>query len=141
MERTGRNDGPEVEAYLHSVGRKKGDAWCAAFVNWCLEQNGFKTVKNGWSPAWFPTKRIIYLRGQYEKATPQAGDVMGIYFPSMKRIAHVGFIDKWGPTYVITVEGNTGPQNTGQATREGQGVYRKKRIKRQIYAVANWIDK
>jgi len=29
-ELTGKNDGPQVEAFLRSVDRKKGDAWCAA---------------------------------------------------------------------------------------------------------------
>lgn len=40
VERTGRNDGKEVEMFLKSVGRTKGDAWCSAFVSYCLTVSG-----------------------------------------------------------------------------------------------------
>lgn len=35
-EETGRNDGKEIESYLHSVERKKGDAYCAAGQYYCF---------------------------------------------------------------------------------------------------------
>jgi len=35
-EKTGRNDGYKVEQYLKSVGRFKGDAYCAAGLYWCF---------------------------------------------------------------------------------------------------------
>jgi hypothetical protein len=35
-EKTGRNDGFKVEQYLKSVGRFKGDAYCAAGQYWCF---------------------------------------------------------------------------------------------------------
>lgn len=139
-ELTGRNDGKQVESYLKSVNRKKGDAWCAAFISWNLQQCKIPNVKSGWSPSWFPKTHTIYIRGKYQKQSPQHGDVFGLYFVEMKRIAHVGFIDKWGESWVTTVEGNTSDANSGNATREGQGVYKKKRIKRQIYAVSSWIN-
>jgi len=40
VELTGRNDGKEVEMFLKSVGRTKGDAWCSAFVSYCLTVSG-----------------------------------------------------------------------------------------------------
>ena len=40
VELTGRNDGKEVEMFLKSVGRNKGDSWCAAFVSYCLTVSG-----------------------------------------------------------------------------------------------------
>lgn len=39
-EKTGKNDGPEIEKYLKTVGLGSGYAWCAAFINWTLRQNG-----------------------------------------------------------------------------------------------------
>lgn len=66
---------------------------------------------------------------------PNIGDVFGIYFPDKKRIAHVGFIDHWDGTWLITVEGNT----NSSGSREGDGVYRKRRPVQSIYQVARYI--
>lgn len=67
---------------------------------------------------------------------PRKGDVFGIYFPDKKRIAHVGFVDSWDDKYVITVEGNTNEAGS----REGDGVYRKRRLVGSIYQVARWEE-
>lgn len=133
-EATGRNDGEQVEAYLKSVGRHKGDAWCAAFVHWTLEQCDMPRVKSGWSPSWFPSSKVIYQRQSQHNQTPESGDVFGIWFQKLKRIAHVGFIDQWQNDWVTTVEGNTNEAGS----REGDGVYKKRRLNRQIYKVARW---
>lgn len=63
------------------------------------------------------------------------GDVFGLYFPEKARIAHVGFIDQWDGTWLTTVEGNT----NDSGSREGDGVYRKKRLVRTVYKVARYI--
>jgi len=52
-----------------------------------------------------------------------------------KRIAHVGFIHAQEGDYYITVEGNTNQAGS----REGDGVYKKRRPKRTIYKVADYI--
>ncbi len=70
-----------------------------------------------------------------QQITPNTGDIFGIYFPHKNRIAHVGFIDQWQSDWVITVEGNT---NT-EGSREGDGVYRKRRPVKSIYQVARYI--
>lgn len=133
-ELTGKNDGVEVEMYLASTGLGKGYAWCAAFINWVLMELNIKTPKSAaWSPSWFPNDKII------EKDDAKEGDVFGIWFHNHGRIAHVGALDEnWGNdnSMIITIEGNT---NEG-GSREGDGVYRKRRNKRQIYQVSNWID-
>ena len=135
-ELTGNNDGSAVEKYLRSTGLGKGYAWCAAFVNWTLKQCGTKTCRSAaWSPSWFPKEKVIYTRGSIE-IRPEKGDVFGLYFASKRRIAHVGFIDSWtdGSSFV-TVEGNTNQAGS----REGDGVYRKFRLKSQVYQVSDWI--
>ena len=135
-ELTGRNDGHRVEEYLAAANRKKGDAWCAAFITWVFKQAGVKAVVSGWSPDWFPANKTIYIRGSKTNRTPDRADVLGIYFQNLKRIAHVGFIDKWGAgNFCISIEGNT--NDTG--AREGDGVYVKRRLKSQIYKVSRWI--
>lgn len=137
-EATGNNDGVEVEAYLKAAGFGKGYAWCASFVYWNFEQIGIKTVKSpAWSPSWFPESNIIYCPSTHTlNFFPKRGDVFGIYFKSKGRIAHVGFVDQWGEgKFVITVEGNTNVAGS----REGDGVYRKRRIKRQIHSVSSFL--
>ncbi len=134
-EATGKNDGIDVEKYLKSVSQTKGAPWCAAFVNWTLKHCYADYANSAWSPSWFPKSRIIYQSGKVIEK-PKEGDVFGIYFANLKRIAHVGFVDKWDDSEtVITVEGNT----NGQGSREGNGVYRKRRLKSQIYVVSKWI--
>ena len=131
-EKTGNNDGQRVELYLASCSLKKGNPWCAAFVTWTFKQTGIKAVVSGYSPAWFPAKNVIYQNG---KGNPQTADVFGIYFSNKGRIAHVGFIDEWDTgNYCMTVEGNTNEAGS----REGDGVYRKRRLKKQIYKVSRW---
>lgn len=138
-ELTGKNDGKEVEAYLKAVNRKKGDAWCAAFVSWVFQQHGVSVPKSGWSPSWFPTANVIYKRGSKQSVKPQNADVFGLWFSNLNRVAHVGFVEKWTDSYVTTIEGNTATVNEGNRTREGDGVYRKRRLTRQIYIVSSWI--
>ncbi len=134
-ELTGNNDGKQVETYLKYVGLPKGNPWCAAFVCWVLGQNNVSNPKSGYCPALFLSKNQVWKLNALNNQIPLTGDVFGIYFKEKGRIAHVGFIDKWTSTTVNTVEGNT--NNAG--SREGDGVYRKIRLTRQIYAVTSFI--
>jgi hypothetical protein len=126
-ESQGRNDGPQVEIYLHYVGLKKGHAWCAAFVSWLHGQAGFAQPRSGWSPALFPAAKQIQL------ARPAA--VLGIYIPALKRIAHVGLVTGTRADWVQSVEGNTNPAGS----REGDGVYRRLRHRRSINRYAYFL--
>ena len=125
-----------MKEYLASCGLPEGHAWCAAFVTWVFKQAGVEAVVSAWSPAWFPKSNTIYTRGAKDNITPGKADVFGIWFQNLKRIAHVGFIDKWGEgAFCDTVEGNT---NDNEDTRDGDGVYHKRRLKSQIYQVARY---
>lgn len=132
----GNNKGKEVEKYLRSTGLGGGYPWCAAWVNYLHKVTGRPTPddKQAWSPAWFPSERVILKRGVVEGTSAQPGDVFGIYFSSKERIAHVGLIEKKQNGYYITIEGNTNKAGA----REGDGVYRKRRPLRTIYKVARW---
>lgn len=136
-EKSGKNDGVEVERYLRYTGLGKGNAWCAAFVCWTLGEASVINPKNAWSPTLVPISKLVYEnKSKIYNGTPQCGDVFGIYYSNLKRVGHVGFIDSWSDgSYTITVEGNT----NSAGSREGDGVYRKRRLKSQIYRVANWI--
>lgn len=137
-ELTGNNDGKRVEEYLAISNLGKGYAWCASFVSWTFAQAGFEEPNTPWSPALFPKNRIIWPQKAHTgMVKPRKGDVFGIWFPRLERIAHAGFVDEWGQAFIITVEGNT--NETGSA--EGDGVYRKRRPIGSIHKVANWVDR
>jgi len=134
-ELTGNNDGMQVQVYLKYVGLQKGNPWCAAFVCWVLGQNNISNPKSGYCPTLFSGQNEVWKRTLKNNFSPLPGDVFGIYFPEKKRIAHVGFVDTWTSKTVNTVEGNT----NDAGSREGDGVYRKIRLTRQIYAVTRFI--
>lgn len=150
-EATNRNDGPQVGAYLRYVGLKTGNPWCAAFASWCLGQAGIANPRSGYCPDFFTPRRVIWVRkslklkadnfklkgtdAQAVASIPSTGDVFGLYFPEKGRIAHVGFIDEWGDKYAVTVEGNTNEAGS----REGDGVYRKRRLISSICKVSRFI--
>jgi len=98
-ESTGQNDGPRIHEYQSVVKLKSGEPYCAAFVCWTYAQAGLPQPRSGWSPALFPASRLT--------KNPAAGDVFGIYFLKLKRIAHVGLVIKKDGDWVETVEGNT----------------------------------
>jgi len=127
-EKTGNNDGIRVEEYLATVGLKKPEPWCAAFVCWVYAKEGFAKPRSGWSPDLFPLSRLA------RSALP--GNILGIYFPDKKRIAHVGIIIKEKDDFIYSVEGNTDVAGS----REGDGVYLRQRHKRTIYRIADWIS-
>jgi len=160
------NSGREVEQYLRYVNLSKGNPWCAAFVCWVLGQANIVNPRTGWSPGLFMNGNVIWtssdprtkiqeprfpqnalgaaclsLRAQRGKRFPQnvlpnTGDIFGLYFPEKGRIAHVGFVDDWKEPWVTTVEGNTNVLGS----REGDGVYRKRRLVRSVFKVAKYVD-
>ena len=105
------------------------------FESWCFIQAGHPAPRSAWAPAWFPARRTIYTRkSTRELPVVQRGDVFGIYYPRQNRIAHVGFIDGQQEGFFITVEGNT----NANGSRNGDGVYRKRRSVRAIYKISRW---
>lgn len=128
-ELSGKNDGKRVEEYLATVNLKKGEPWCAAFVSWVFVKAGYATPRTGWSPVLFNS------RVNTKEISP--GNVLGIWFPNLKRIAHVGMVEQQQDDWVFSIEGNTNPAGS----REGDGVYRKRRHCKTIYAFANWLPK
>jgi hypothetical protein len=138
MEKGCANCGPRVETYLKSSGNRRGEPWCGAFVTWCLKQVGLKVPAGaGAARNWFPTAKVIYTRGRSLRAPPRQGDCVGYYYANLGRIGHVGFVDRWGDDFVVTVEGNTGGGNG--VNRNGDGVHRMRRLRSQISIVSCWI--
>lgn len=136
-EATNRNDGEEVESYLRSVGLGKGHPWCAAIMYWSFSECGYtfpeKPSFYAWSPNWFPADRVVWIDGRGDQGT--SGDALGIYYRNLGRVGHVGMLTKEDGDYFHTIEGNT----SDAGSREGHGVYTKKRLKSQTKYLARWL--
>lgn len=135
-EATGNNDGKEVEEFLASVGLKKGNPYCAAFVHYDLNKVGVKNSITGYSPTAFNLKKAVWFQNKLIRE-PRPGDVITLYFPSKGRIAHTGFYDRRINSIVLeSVEANTNVEGS----REGDGVYRKKRSFKATYGITDFIQ-
>ena len=121
------NTGKKVSEYLRYTGIKIPAPWCAAWVSYVFGQAGYPAPKTAWSPALFPAAR------QVKEAA--AGLVLGIYYPSLKRVGHCGIVERVNGDWCMSIEGNTSATNE----REGDGVWRKTRHKRSIHCYADWI--
>jgi len=126
-EKTGRNDGKRVEEYLSTVKLKSPNPYCAAFLSWVFKQEGYAKPRSGWSPDLVPISRLTH--------NPSPANIVGYYFPDLGRVAHVGMIEKVQHDWAITIEANTNIAGS----REGEGVYRKRRHLKTIYRIADWV--
>lgn len=133
-EASGRNDGPEVERYLAHVGLGSGYSWCAAFVCYHLSGCGVGNPRSAWSPALAQPKDQVWTPRKAFRS-PRPGDVFSIYYASIGRVGHVGLVTALEGDYITTVEGNT----SGPGSREGDGVYARRRQLSKVYAITNYI--
>jgi len=134
-EATGNNDGEKVEEILKTVGLKGSKApWCAAYVVWvgdsALGRDLNPYPRSAWSPDF--VRNPQWNRGSGRMPLPAS--TFGIYFSSLKRVAHTGLIEKVSGDFAITIEGNT---NDG-GSRDGDGVFRRRRLLSTILA-KDWL--
>jgi hypothetical protein len=127
-EATGHNDGATVEKYQKSVGAHKGDAWCMAFVYWCVSQAAvFYGIRN-------PLVKTPGVLRQLETTlckrttVPTAGSIFIIDFG--KGLGHTGFVVSVVGDVIHTIEGNT----NDDGSREGIGVFARVRKTNTIKA-------
>ncbi|HKP96804.1 MAG TPA: CHAP domain-containing protein [Fibrobacteria bacterium] len=136
MERPpGSNSGPEVDAYLASVGLGPGQYWCASFVYWCFQRASRKLgvpnplIKTGGClDHWNRTK------GKKIK-TADATANPGLLLPGQIFIinhgggnGHTGMVEKVEGGFIDTIEGNSNPEGGSN----GIGVFRLQRKISQI---------
>lgn len=118
----GSNAGKEVEAYLKAVGLGKGNAWCMAFVFWCVMEASRKSAQTN------PLSKTAGVLAQWNarpslrKTTPEAGDIFIMDFGGGK--GHTGFVENvLANGRIQTIEGNT----NDDGSREGYAVCRRTR--------------
>ena len=106
----------------------QGQPWCATFVAWCAMKAGLaefypRTASCDIGYQWFK------VRGQLSEY-PAIG--AQVFFGTPADLVHTGLVIGFDKDFVYTIEGNT--NDTG--SREGDGVYRKARRRRDAYVVA-----
>jgi hypothetical protein len=126
----GSNKGPQVEAYLKSVGAAAGSFWCMAFVHWCFDR---AAEASGVANAFPKTAGCLDAWNQVKASTPKraipAADVRAnpsLLKPGFVFIldhggghGHTGFVAGHAGGAIQSVEGNS--NNTGSAN--GVGVF------------------
>ena len=105
----------------------QGQPWCAAYVNWVLNELGVTDLLTGPTyPFYTPSMEQWAKKEGRWKASKDCrpGDVL--IFGSSAGATHTGFLEKQDGNYVITLEGNTS-SGTGGSQTDGGGVYRRRR--------------
>jgi CHAP domain len=135
------NAGPYVERVLKGTGHGKGAPWCAAWVT----DVGVQALGDQWPVRktasvqqmadWAQAAKCRYVAA---KAPAAVGDLFCLWFPSLKRYAHVGIVTEVaadGKT-VKTVEGNT----SGAGEREGWLVAERTRTLTSKDRLIRWVQ-
>ncbi|MBC6698085.1 hypothetical protein [Hymenobacter sp. BT190] len=145
-ERTGRNDGPEVEAAQKAAGAKKFDPWCGCEMFVQQQSCGLPSPKwpaaaRNWSQ--LTSTRTFFIRGLRGSVdSVRLGTIVTFYYANLGRVGHVGKVVGVGrplragraPRTFLVNSGNTG-RGGG---RDGAGVYNVNYPAYQIYGGANW---
>lgn len=123
------NHGPRVEWYQTFDSLPgEGYAWCNSFVDGMFATAGRPLKETRLSAGVQLTLAYAKQLG-WVVATPAKGDLVVFTFD------HIGFVDEVHPTYLITIEGNTGSSGAvSDSKRGGDGVYRKTRSRSLVQA-------
>lgn len=126
-ERGGNNNGPEVRAFLRSVGLGPGYPWCAAFVSYCLTAAGveYPTKRTAGARAFISDRSVTATDVLYGRATVKPGWLV-IWRRGNSWAGHIGIVTTWGKASGATIEGNTSSGRSG-SQRDGDGVWSRTR--------------
>jgi len=105
--------------------------WCQTFVTWVARE---AEVQRLYHPVDSPTASCDLAAAWFKKIDrwseyPALG--AQVFFGSARDLNHTGIVAQYDDTYIYTVEGNT---NTS-GSREGNGVYAKKRGRRDAHVI------
>jgi hypothetical protein len=137
----GENWGPKVQAFLAAANVHTPNPWCAAFVNWCAEQEAAKLgVKSPLELV--PNQAYVQSYVDYGKAhgwviptkDAKAGDLICFFHKSEGRYAHIGFVTGWKDGQIMTIEGNT----NDEGSREGYEVAKRLRTVTSGVLILRW---
>lgn len=129
-EKTGNNDGDDVEKYLKAVGLGKGYPWCVALPYWAFKEAANQLNVANPMPKTAGVLNCLKLSKPYvidlDKEKPQLGDLGCMDFGGGK--GHMFMVTANRDTHILTIEGNTSADPTYKAQdREGNGVFERRR--------------
>jgi hypothetical protein len=162
----GNNRGDQVQWFQHAAGGVPGESWCADFVYACIlkaycqahnlligatdhDNRAIMLAHADAMSAEFHIPRtgsciaiadvaVKQFRFRTPHFRPAAGDLVLYDFHGQGEPHHVGFVRGVQPDGVIrTVEGNTGPGDTG-SQGDGDGVYLRVRGRSKVYGFVHW---
>jgi len=117
-EATGQNDGPAVEMFLDSVGLKKGQPWCMAFLYWCFKiAAGRVNAKNPLIRTGHCLTQLRAMPVENVHSTPEVNDI-GI-MDLGGGTGHCFMVTGLMGAKITTIEGNTnnnGSRNGNEVT-------------------------
>lgn len=122
---TSNNNNQKYSDQLPGFQWSDGQPWCDTFVQWCLYQVGVPI------PAGAKSAGCAISVAAYKKAgrfTQYPGKGFQVFYGTNGG-THTGIVEKYDDTYVYTVEGNT--NDNGSA--EGDGVYRRRRVRKDTF--------
>jgi len=138
----GSNRGVEVDYFVREAGLDPKGAypWCACFVG----QIGRQALGAAWP---CPRTASVAALAAWAKTNagadvlveqPERGDLFVLWFPSLNRFAHVGFVTAVTPGGFTTIEGNAAPPNA-TSSREGFGVFERARSVATSTRFIRWV--
>ncbi len=130
----GSNRSPDIDKMNRLTGAPLGSPWCASFVAHC----GHWALGQKWPLKLTASCQALYLahtRLVIPQAEAREGDLFLLWYPALKRYAHVGFVASANRNGVIaTLEGNT---NDG-GSRDGWGVFARQRTLKAKDVILRW---
>jgi len=144
-EKTGKNDHPEIARWNRRVGTKVNAPYCASWVvNVLLEAGVMDVPVTAWSPSLLPkSARVMWMNKLLPGMKLEPFDILGMYFKSRKRIAHVGFFYYQVGDHIRSMEANTSltavsGSNEDRDATTGGGVVYKTRHQRAWYGASRF---
>ncbi len=124
IQEIGSNEGPEVSAFLASVGLNPGYAWCAAFVSFCfdaVEGIEMPVVRSARAQDFITSQSYTAKQVMHHRVDPTFG-WLAVFKKGNGPFGHVVFVIYWYGRCGVTVEGNTSSGAFGNQ-RDGDGVW------------------
>jgi len=123
------NSGYWVDRFLKSCRLKPGAQWCAAFVNFCLDSAGIKTLPftgSGLARHFATLNKTIKATEVLQKNMEIPPGAIIVWRRGSTPFGHAGIVKKWKGKNGDTVEGNTSSGLKG-SQHDGDGVWKRSR--------------
>jgi hypothetical protein len=125
----GNNGGYWVGRFLQSCKLKPGSQWCAAFVNFCLDSSGVRSLPftgSGLARHLATRNKTIKATDVIAKNMQLPSGTIVVWRRGATPFGHAGLVENWRGKTGTTIEGNTSSGVSG-SQHDGDGVWRRSR--------------